>query len=169
MPDDDLPLVNTPNLMMLILHEAQSGAASVESCAAHLSRLADKTDERLPLARAEIDARISAHLRYLSAARLVEQHMDGWRLTDRGRDALLRHPKGFDLADMMEYPEFADYMHARAHSAAGMDARAASYDEGYSALVDGLQMTANPYTENTVDHQSWENGWMQALEDKRQN
>jgi len=167
MPDDELPLVNTPNLMILILHEAQSGAASVESCAAHLARLAETTGETLPLDRGQIDARISAHIRYLSAARLIEQHGDGWRLTSRGRGALTRHPKGFDLADMMEYPEFAQYMQARQHHSAGMDARGGSYDEGYAARLEGQRMTANPYGETSVDHQSWENGWMQALEDQQ--
>ncbi len=167
MPDDELPLINTPNLMMLILHEAQEGPATVASCAAHLRRLAETTDESLPLSPDEIDARIAAHLRYLSAARLVEQHMDGWRLTDRGSAALTRHPKGFDLADMMEYREFADYMHARTHHSAGMDARPASYDAGYAARLEGAQMTANPHGESTADHQSWENGWMQALEDQQ--
>lgn len=167
MPDDDLALINTPNLMMLILHETQSGPATVEGCVAHLDRLAEKTGETLPLDRPEIEARIAGHMRYLSAARLIEQHTDGWRLTDRGREALTRHPKGFDLSDMMEYPEFADYMLARKHHAAGMDARAGSYDQGYAAGLEGQPMAANPYTETTVDHQSWENGWMQALEDRQ--
>ena len=89
-----------------------------------------------------------------------------WRLTERGIAALREHPDGLDQSDLMQYPEYAAHVRATAHHSSGMDPRENSYDQGYQARRDGLPLTANPYAFDSVDHQSWENGWMEAADEE---
>jgi len=37
-----------------------------------------------------------------------------------------------------------------------------SYEEGYDAYWDGVDVSENPYEEDTEAHRSWENGWRAA-------
>lgn len=164
--DNDYPLLHAPQLMALILHRAEHGPATLADCLSRLRALLDQAGEKPPLSAQEIERRVAGHVGDLTAARLIEPAGGGFAITDRGREALRRHPLGFDRADLMEYPEFAATVRARAHHAAGMDSRAASFDEGYSARRAGQGFTENPYTLNTVDHIAWENGWMLALDEE---
>ncbi len=166
--ENDFPLLSTPSLIALILHRAEAGAVTLDGCAERLAALYDEAREAPALTPEAIRTRLAGHLRQLEIARLLEPASDGaWRLTDRGRQAIQRDLKGVDFADLMEYPEFAAHIRASAGRLPGMDPRAASYDEGYEAGREGRSFTANPYTANTVDHIAWENGWMQALDEKQ--
>ncbi len=37
-----------------------------------------------------------------------------------------------------------------------------AFDEGYDAYWDGVEVTDNPYEEDTDDHLCWEAGWRAA-------
>ncbi len=37
-----------------------------------------------------------------------------------------------------------------------------AYEEGYDAYWDGVDVTDNPYEEDTDDHRRWEEGWRAA-------
>jgi len=37
-----------------------------------------------------------------------------------------------------------------------------AYDEGYDAYWDGVEVSDNPYEEDTNGHRSWEEGWRAA-------
>ena len=166
----EYPLLNTPNLMLVILREAEAGATSVEACARRLHRLLALTREEPPFAEDEILARLDALRRHLEAARMVapadgDADGDGFTITPRGREALAEHPAGFDLADLMVYPEFADFIRRLARAREQMDPRTPAYDEGYSAYRSGARLAENPYNSDTVDHLAWENGWFEALDE----
>lgn len=161
---NDHTLLHTPQLMALIMHQAEDGTATVETCLARLKALLDQAGAPLPFSPEEIRQTLTGHLQALRLAQLIEPGEAGFRLTGRGRDAMARHPLGFDRSDLMVYPEYAAAVAERAHHSAGMDARQRSYDQGYAARRSGRPFTDNPHTENTVDHWSWENGWMEAFD-----
>jgi restriction endonuclease Mrr len=167
--ENEYPLLSTPSLMTLILHRAEGGPVTLDDCADRVAALFAEAKEKPGLPPEAIRERLSDHLGGLEIAGLVERIPGGaWRLTLRGRDALRRHPRGIDPVELMEFPEYAAHVRAQGRAAPGMDPRAASYDEGYEARREGQPFAANPYTANTVDHLSWENGWMQALDDEKQ-
>lgn len=162
---NDHTLLHTPQLMSLIMHRAEAGTATVENCLTRLRELLVQAGEPLPIPPEEIRRTLAGHLQALRLAQLIEPGEAGFRLTGRGRDALARHPLGFDRSDLMVYPEYAAAIAQSANRAAGMDARQGSYDHGYAARRSGQPFTENPYTENTVDHWSWESGWMEAFDE----
>ncbi len=162
----EFPLLNTPNLMLVILREAAAGETSVDACADRLDALLMLTRERPPYGRAEILRRLEALCRYLEAARMIAPaNSDRFAITPRGREALAEHPGGFDLADLMIYPEFAEFIRRLARAREQMDPRAPAYDEGFAAYRSGARLTENPYAGDTVDHLAWENGWFEALDE----
>src|SRR5690606_33835909 len=57
--DDDIPLLNTPNLVALILRDAGTGGASADGCADRLARLFGAEP---PLDRAALVAHCATHL-----------------------------------------------------------------------------------------------------------
>ena len=166
MLEDEAPLLSTPSLTALILRRAEAGPVTLDGLMAALDALFGAAREAPALAAADRQALLLRALRDMAIAGLVRDGGPaGWQITDRGSDALFRQPGGIDGSDLMAYPEYAAHVRATAGHAAGMDPRGSSYDEGYAAQRAGLPFTANPHAAQSVDHLSWENGWMQALDD----
>lgn len=163
--DDDHPLLSTASLTALILHSAGDGPVTLDSCSAKLDALFVRADREPGLPEDQRRVRLARQLNHLKIAEILRPDGDGrLHLTARGEKVLQEHPDGVDQTILVAFPEFAAYLQTTAHRSAGMDPRTASYDEGYAAFQDGQSFAANPYSENCVDHQSWENGWMQAYE-----
>ena len=161
----DYPLLNTPNLVAVILRAA-AGGASVADCADRLHRLLEQADEHPRVAEEEVCLRIEVLRRLLAEARLLEPEDGGrFHLTPRGEEALRRHPAGFDTADLMVYPEYAEFTHRRGRDRSAMDPRVAAYDQGYAAYRAGRRLAENPHDPDAVDHLAWENGWFEALDE----
>lgn len=163
--EHDYPLLNTPNLVALILREADAGMATAEGCA---DRLAGLFGGEPPVDRDSLLARCARHARWLGEAGLIEPRDGGWRLTDRGRDALSAHPNGMDLDALAAFPRFAAYLDARdaaERPQGGRPARATAYDEGFAARNAGAAFTDNPYDFSSADHGLWEKGWCEALDE----
>ena len=166
----EYPLLNTPHLMLVILREASAGETTPEACAVRLQELLSMADEHPPYGEAEIRGRLDVLCRYLAEAGLVEP-VEGEghriRITPRGREALREHPQGFDLAELMAYPEFARFIRSLARSRAEgrMDPRTPAYDEGFAAYRAGARLADNPHPSDSVDHLAWENGWFEALDE----
>ena len=165
--DSDIPLVSTACLMAVILQQAQAGDVTLASCEARTKALFDKTGDAPSLPAEELRERLAGHIRDLAIAGLLSGAGPAWRLTERGRFALREHPDGIDPSVLMQYPEFAAHIRKRAAGVCSADPRLRSYDEGYCAGRDGRTFTSNPYAQDTADHLSWENGWMQELEDSQ--
>ena len=165
---DDFPLLNTPTFFAVILQESRTEAVTLERCEAALEELFRRAKETPEVPPQDLRARLRRHIADLEIARLIEP-ADGvaWRLTARGRAALDAHPDGLDRTDLAAYPEYASHLQTISRSKNDMDPRTASYDEGYFAQGEGQTFAANPYTPNTIDHLSWENGWMEAQEDEQ--
>lgn len=162
--DNDYTFLATPNLLAMILREARDGGTDRAECLARLDDLLRRTEGAPDAGSAAVGERLDRHLRWLEVAGLIEGE-DRYALTERGEEVLARHPRGVDLGDLKRFPEFAAYMSETAHHSAGMDPRLGSYDAGYAAGRAGEPYVANPHPLNSVDHTSWENGWMQALDE----
>jgi hypothetical protein len=163
----EYPLLNTPNMVAVILREASAdGGGTLESCTERLLVLLDAADEHPPFGREDVALRLRTLIRYLTEARLVTGGEPGaFTLTARGRTALAEHPAGFDSADLMVYPEFARYIRGLGHRRGAMDPRAGGYDAGFYAYWSGEAPADNPYPPDTADHLAWENGWSEALDE----
>jgi hypothetical protein len=162
----EYPLLNTPNMVAIILREAAGGVATLEGCAARLQTLLERADEHPPFGPEEVALRLEMLIRYLAEARLIAHAPEGtFGLTARGRAALAEHPAGFDAADLMVYPEFARYIRGLGLRRGGMDPRAGGYDAGFYAYWSGEGPADNPYPPDSADHLAWENGWSEALDE----
>lgn len=162
----DYPLLNRPNLVALLLRAAGDGPARLDDCLDRLRAALAAAREEVPLPDSELRARFADLATDLTAARLLEDLGGGlFALSDRGRGLLARHPSGFDTDRLMAYPEFKAYIRNRNSAISASDARANAYDEGFVAALSGLRLTENPYTPNTIDHLSWENGWTEARDE----
>lgn len=167
--DDDTPLLNTPNLVALLMRQAEAAGATAEGCTDRLAALYGKPGEMPPVDRDEVIARCATHIRYLRRAGLVEPRDRRWVLTEAGRRALEEHPEGMDIADLAVFPEFSDWLDASdaaEHPEGGAPARATAYDEGFAARHAGAAFTDNPYDFATAEHQLWEKGWCEALDEE---
>lgn len=163
---NDYPLLNRPNLVAILLRAAGDGPAGIDDCVHRFRAALTAARERDRLPEAELGARFAGLAAELTAARLLEDLGGGqFALTDRGRGLLTRHPGGFDTDRLMAYPEFEAYIRDRNRALGASDARLKAYDEGFIAALSGLRLTENPYTPNTVDHLSWENGWAEARDE----
>jgi hypothetical protein len=166
---EDIPLLNTPNVVALVMRAAAQDGASAELCADRLEALFRETGEAPAVGRDELVARCGKAVGWLRAAGLLEAGGGRWLLSARGREALARHPQGMDLADLAAFPEFEEYMHA--HDAAarrrgGAPARETAHDQGFAARHAGAGFTENPHEFGTADHQLWEKGWCEALDER---
>jgi len=162
----EYPLLNTPNLVVVILRAAAEAPATLADCAERLQELLDRADEHPPFGPADVAPRLETLIRYLAEARLLASAEGGaFTLTERGRAALRDHPQGFDTADLMAYPEFARYIRGLALRRGPVDARAGGYDRGFDAYWNGATPADNPFDSDSVDHLAWENGWSEALDE----
>jgi len=162
----EYPLLNTPNLFLVLLKTAGEGACRIEDCALRLKALLESAHESSPVTDDELVSRLRALSAHLVEARLLLPDGDGrLAITRRGREALAEHPAGFDTADLMAYAEFAAFVDSRRRSGAPLDPHAAEYDEGFDAYRSGGRPDDNPYPAETVSHQAWENGWCEALDE----
>jgi hypothetical protein len=166
-PFREYPLLNTPNMILVLLRGAvASPTATVSGCADSLSALLAQAHEQPPFGRREIEDRLGALVRALAAAKLVVAGPDGgFSATERGREALERHPQGLDLADLVAYPEFARHMRGLELHRAALDPRSAGYDQGFYAYWTGRGPADNPFPGDSADHLAWENGWSEALDE----
>lgn len=166
--DDDTPLLNTPNLVALVLREAAGAGATAEACADRLEPLFGPGESP---GRDATVARCATHIRWLRKAGMIAPSNGCWAITPRGQEALAAHPDGMDLADLAAYPEFAAWLAAEdaaEHSGGAEPARQTAYDEGYSARHQGAAFTDNPYSFATAGHGLWEKGWCEALDEEEQ-
>ena len=161
----EYPLLNVPNLVVILLRQGAVPATVADATAA-LQALLDRTGEHPPYGRADIAARLGMLVRYLTEARLLAPAGDGaFVTTARGKAALAEHPQGLDTADLMVYPEFARYIGGRDPRRTPLDPRAGGYDQGFAAYWSGDGPPDNPYPPDSADHLAWENGWSEALDE----
>lgn len=163
----EYPLLNTPNMVAVLLHTAAAGPATLDACTDALFTSLEQADERPPFSREEVAARLAMLARYLGEAGLMAgTPADGYVLTERGRAALAEYPQGLDTADLTQFPDFARFLRALDRRRPVADARAAGYDLGYSAYWSGRAPADNPYSPDSADHLAWENGWSEALDEE---
>jgi hypothetical protein len=162
----EYPLLNAPNLVVIILRRGLDAPATRADCAATLEGLLARADEHPPFGPDEVAARLDTLIRYLTEAKLVEPVAGGaFATTARGRAALAEHPQGLDTPDLMAYPEFARFIGDLGRRQPGLDPRAGGYDQGFYAYWRGQVPADNPYPPDSADHLAWENGWSEALDE----
>lgn len=161
----EYPLLNTPNLVALLLRAAAEGTPSVAECAGRLQALLARAGEAPDLPAAMLLERLDTLRRHLATARLIAPvGEDRFTLTERGRAALEAHPAGFALDDLMRYPEYAEEMRERPAPAIA-DPGSRAYDQGFAARQAGQPLTANPHPPDAAAHLDWKNGWSEALDE----
>jgi hypothetical protein len=162
----EYPLLNTPNMVVVILREAARGPATLAGCTAELQALLARADEHPPFDAGDVASRLEMLVRYLTEGRLLAPAEAGaFTLTERGRAALAEHPTGFDTADLMVFPEFARYIRGLQLRRGTLDPRAGGYDQGFYAYWSGESPADNPFGPDSADHLAWENGWSEALDE----
>lgn len=162
----EYPLLNTPNMVVVILRTASEALATRDDCARRLRATLDQAGEDPPFGPDEVASRLDMLIRYLTEARLLVSSGEGlFAITERGRAALADHPQGFDTADLMVYPEFARYIRGLELRRGALDPRAGGYDQGFYAYWIGRSPADNPYPPDSADHLAWENGWSEALDE----
>lgn len=165
----EYPLLNTPNMVATVMRAASSRPVTLEGCVAALESVLGRAEEHPPFRSDEIADRLRVVVRMLTDARLLVDVGDAaFALTPRGRTVLADHPEGFDAADLMAFPDFARHVRALDRRTAALDPRAGGYDRGFAAYWSGHAPADNPYSPDTADHQAWENGWSEALDEDHQ-
>ncbi len=158
------PLLNSPHLVGLILRSAAKGEGTIDACIGRLRTLLDQSKEESTLDEADARARFERLVLHLSKAKLLESHAaQGFKITERGRQALAASPEGFATADLMAYPEYALFVRNEARSQTTSDPHASAFDLGADAFRKGLSRSNNPYNPDSADHLAWQNGWSSAL------
>jgi hypothetical protein len=162
----EYPLLNAPNMVVIILRAGEERPATRADCVAALQGLLDRADEHPPFGPSDIETRLGMLIRYLTEAKLLQPvDRDAFETTVRGKAALAEHPQGFDTADLMAYPEFARYIRGLVLRRTALDPRAGGYDQGFYAYWSGESPADNPYASDSADHLAWENGWSEALDE----
>jgi hypothetical protein len=163
----EYPLLNTPNLVAVLLRAAETVPSTIGQAQAALAARLAQAGEHPPFGPADVAPRLGALLRCLAMARLVSVGEDGsYSLTARGREALDQHPEGFDIADLAIYPEFARHLRAlESRRPQPDDPREGGYDQGFYAYWTGAGPADNPYAPDSADHLAWENGWSEASDE----
>ena len=162
---NEYPLLNTPNLMAVLLRAAGEGTPSVADCARRLAATLALAGEAPPVPPERILRRLDTLRRHLEIARLIAPvGADRFQLTERGRAALAAHPAGFATDDLMAYPEYAAEVRARARRPDGGVPQGRAFDAGFDAGLRRRSPAENPYPADSADHLAWENGWSEAGE-----
>ena len=167
--EDDVPLLNYPDLMEAVLKAAADGGREGATLAAAEARLLANVAlarERPGRSAADLRARLERALRYLRAACLVEDSDDAaaFRITARGREVLAAHPMGVDDSVLMAFPEFRAFIRSISGSPPA-EAHETVFDSGYAAYARGADPSDNPYDFDTGEHLAWENGWFEARDE----
>jgi len=83
----EYPLLNAPNLVVLILRQGEGAPATLDDCAATLRDLLERADEHPPFGPKDVAVRLEMLIRYLTEARLLEPAGGGAFVTTEGAGA----------------------------------------------------------------------------------
>jgi hypothetical protein len=169
---EEYPLLNEPNIMLIALKTAVQAPATPEDCVRELETNLKLAHEAPPADADLLLHRVTAAFRYLCVAGLFDPDEAGrCTITERGRDVLLDNPNGVDSSVLMAFPEFRSHI-ARpnpfgpeADQPSAGEPRA-EFDEGFEAFHAGRGLTDNPYEFDTFAHLEWENGWCEARDEQ---
>lgn len=122
------------------IHTLREAIAHVASC---FELTAEDRRQLLPSgSQATLDNRVSWARTYLSKAGLLEKAGRArFRITDRGKEVLQRHPPRIDNDLLMEFPEFVDFKNHRASGdATPATAKVSDETETPEALLEASYM-----------------------------
>ena len=166
--EDEYPLLNEPNVMLVTLRTAARGPVTPEECVRELEANLLKAQETPPADEAMLRRRVAVAFRYLCVAGLLDPDETGrCTITERGTDMLWSNPNGIDSSILMAFPEFRSHVcrpNALSRSAGepGAAEPTPQFDEGFEAYHARKGLTDNPYEFDTFAHLEWENGWCEA-------
>lgn len=159
----DLPLLHDQDLMLALLRVASRGAARLDDALALIGAELAQAHEPQPPPGSPLPGRLARARDHLLAAQLLRPEGERFALTGRGAAMLARHPEGVDDTVLMQFPEFRRHV---ARPAAREDPESRAYQQGFAARLYGQSHTANPYRRESAAHQSWENGWFEACDER---
>lgn len=170
---DDYPLLNEPNVMLVVLKTATAGPVEPAQCVdrllGDLHRIGhDVPEDVAPM----LHRRVAGAFHYLCVAGLLDPDEEGrCILTERGKKVLEEHPAGIDASVLVAFPEFLSYVRSRRTTQDEDEGRAGpvepkgAYDDGWAAFMSGRGITDNPHPFDTREHLDWENGWCEARDE----
>lgn len=166
--DDEYPLLNEPNIMLVALRTAARAPITPEDCIQELKANLMLAHEEAPADATLLPLRVVAAFRYLCVAGLLDPDETGrCTMTERGREALCENPNGIDSSVLMMFPEFRSFV-ARPNpfreqaEAPAVPEPTTQFDDGFDAYQASKGLTDNPYEFDTFAHLEWENGWCEA-------
>lgn len=159
----EYPLLNTPNLTVVLLRTAAGGQATLDDAVARLRDSLRRARENPPFDDRALGRRLRAVGTYLAGAGMLQVHSgDTLVITDRGLRAIAECPAGFDPADLLRDAEIRQRLRVKRRREAPSDPRNDRYADGYNAWRSGYRITDNPFRQDSVDHLAWEDGWCEA-------
>lgn len=159
----EYPLLNTPNLAVVVLKTAAAGDASVDDALVHLRTVLGHAGADPAVDDAVLRNRLRAVGTYLANAGLIQFYSGSHlTITDAGLRAMSDCPDGFDTADLLKNAEIRRRIRELRRRASGLDAHSEQYARGFNAYRKGQRITENPFRQDSVDYLSWEDGWCEA-------
>jgi hypothetical protein len=154
-------LLAYPRLMRAVLDAAVCGSTRIEDC---LAALADAPDEG-GIARAEALERLDCARFHLEKAQLIAPtEKNRFGITARGRVLLVDHPRRVEEWQLMQFPEFREFVHAAGQPSCAKGQSA--YERGIAAYWDGTPHADNPFPFDTLQHLVWDEGWFDARDEE---
>ncbi len=163
----EYPLLNVPDLMLVLMKEAAHGPASLRDTFRRLRRnmCFAKEDPKLPI-REILKHLVEAREHLLAAGVLAPQGKGSFILTPQGREVLASHPLGVDDSVLMQLPEFRAFVREKSKRLSPADTCLAEYDKGFAAYRMGAAVEDNPYSPEISAFLAWENGWFEARDEQ---
>ena len=170
--EDEFPLLNEPNVMLVTLRMAARVPVTTGDCVKELQANLLKAHEAPPADKAMLHKRVAVAFRYLCVAGLLDPDETGrCTITERGTEMLWNNPNGIDSSILMEFPEFRSHvchpnLSVPNFGEPGAGEPSVQFDQGFEAHQAGKGLTDNPYEFDTFAHLEWENGWCEARDDE---
>ena len=166
--EDEFPLLNEPNVMLVTLRMAARAPVTPADCVQELRANLLKAHEAPPDNKTMLGKRVAVAFRYLCVAGLLDPDETGrCVITERGTEMLWNNPNGIDSSILMEFPEFRTHvcrpnLFIRSAGEPSVAEPTPQFDAGFDAYQAGKGLTDNPYEFDTFAHLEWENGWCEA-------
>ena len=155
----EFPLLNTPNLTVILLRTAAAGQTTLDDAVERLRDSLRKAHENPPFDDKALGRRLRVVGTYLTEAGMLQFHSgDTLVITDRGLRALAACPTGFDPGDLVNDSDIRHRLRTVRRRELPSDPRNDRYADGYNAWRNGHRITDNPFRQDSVDHLALEDG-----------
>lgn len=173
---NDYPLLHQVDLMTVWLKTLAEGGSTQEDALRRLHQNLKAAGEKPPVPDADLRDGLSHAAEHLCEAGAIagaplESGAPAYAITPRGSRLIAAHPGGVDGSVLSQFPEYRSYLKARRAGEAESGRHPGDalvqrrHDEGYTAYIQGLGHTANPYDVDTAEYHAWQDGWFEGRDE----